>query len=130
VHHDDPHTVGHIDHLWIRVGDVSAAKRFHATIGPYAGFEIEDETSDRVTLAGGGAPFSVVAGDEVTEHVHLAFPAQSNDTVDAFHRAALDAGYRDNGAPGERTVYHPGYYGAFVLDPDGSNVEVVNHNRA
>jgi catechol 2,3-dioxygenase-like lactoylglutathione lyase family enzyme len=50
-------------------------------------------------------------------------------TVDAFHRAATAAGYRDNGAPGERAEYHPGYYGAYLLDPDGNNVEVVNHNR-
>jgi catechol 2,3-dioxygenase-like lactoylglutathione lyase family enzyme len=49
--------------------------------------------------------------------------------VRAFHAAALAAGYKDHGAPGERAVYHPGYYGAFVLDPDGHNVEVVNHNR-
>jgi hypothetical protein len=46
-----------------------------------------------------------------------------------FDRAATEAGYRDNGPPGERPVYHPGYYGAFVLDPDGNNIEVVNHNR-
>ena len=50
-------------------------------------------------------------------------------TVDAFHRAAIEAGYRDNGAPGERPGYHAGYYGAFVLDPGGLNVELVNHNR-
>jgi catechol 2,3-dioxygenase-like lactoylglutathione lyase family enzyme len=49
--------------------------------------------------------------------------------VRAFHSAALAAGYEDNGGPGERAVYHPGYYGAFVLDPDGHNIEVVNHNR-
>ena len=51
------------------------------------------------------------------------------ETVIEFHRAAIAAGYRDNGAPGERPVYHPGYYGAFVLDPDGNNIELVNHNR-
>jgi predicted lactoylglutathione lyase len=61
--------------------------------------------------------------------VHLALPASDNATVDAFHRTATEAGYRDNGAPGERPRYHPGYYGASVLDPDGNNVEVVNHNR-
>jgi catechol 2,3-dioxygenase-like lactoylglutathione lyase family enzyme len=49
--------------------------------------------------------------------------------VDAFHRAATDAGYRDNGRPGERPIYHSGYYAAYVLDPDGNNVELVNHNR-
>ena len=64
-----------------------------------------------------------------TEHVHLAFPATENAAVDAFHRAAMDAGYRDNGPPGERPRYHPGYYGAYVLDPDANNIEVVNHNR-
>ena len=64
-----------------------------------------------------------------TRNVHRAFPTTENGTVDAFHAAATAAGYRDNGAPGERPVYHTGYYGAFVLDPDGHNVEVVNHNR-
>jgi catechol 2,3-dioxygenase-like lactoylglutathione lyase family enzyme len=59
----------------------------------------------------------------------MAFPAASNGTVEAFHRAAVGAGYRDDGAPGERPVYHPGYYGAYVLDPDGNSIEVVNHNR-
>jgi len=61
--------------------------------------------------------------------VHLAFPADTDATVRAFHAAALATGYEDHGTPGERVVYHPGYYGAFVLDPDGHNVEVVNHNR-
>ncbi|HEX2105822.1 MAG TPA: VOC family protein [Solirubrobacteraceae bacterium] len=130
VHHGEPQPSGHLDHLWIRVADVAAAKRFYETIGPFAGFEIRDDTPDRVQFAGSGASFSVVAGEARTEHVHLAFPARSNDTVDAFHGTAVDAGYRDNGAPGERPVYHSGYYGAFVLDPDGNNVEVVNHNRA
>ena len=65
-----------------------------------------------------------------SENVHIAFPAADDATVDAFHAAALEAGYRDNGAPAERTHYHPGYYGAFVLDPDGNNVEVINHNYA
>jgi catechol 2,3-dioxygenase-like lactoylglutathione lyase family enzyme len=63
------------------------------------------------------------------EQVHLAFPVDENAAVEAFHRAATEAGYRDNGAPGERPIYHPGYYGAFVLDPNGNNVELVNHNR-
>jgi catechol 2,3-dioxygenase-like lactoylglutathione lyase family enzyme len=70
----------------------------------------------------------VLAG-EPSENVHLAFPADTNEAVDEFHRALTAAGYRDNGPPGERSIYHPGYYGAFVLDPDGNNVELVNHNR-
>ena len=73
----------------------------------------------------------IAADDEpVTQNVHIAFPAKSREEVDAFHRAAMEAGYRDNGPPGERPVYHPGYYGAYVLDPDGNNVELVDHNRA
>ena len=72
--------------------------------------------------------FTVVSGPP-TEHVHMAFPATDDAIVDAFHSALIEAGYRDNGAPGERAVYHPGYYGAYVLDPDGNNVELVNHNR-
>ena len=65
----------------------------------------------------------------MTENLHMAFPAGENQVVDDFHQAALDAGYRGNGEPGERPEYHAGYYGAFVLDPDGNNIELVNHNR-
>jgi catechol 2,3-dioxygenase-like lactoylglutathione lyase family enzyme len=83
----------------------------------------------RVQFAGAGSTFTLVAGEPATEHVHLAFPADHDAVVQAFHRTAVAAGHRDNGAPGERAVYHPGYYGAFVLDPDGNNVEVVNHHR-
>jgi catechol 2,3-dioxygenase-like lactoylglutathione lyase family enzyme len=60
--------------------------------------------------------------------VHIAFPADGDEVVAAFHRAALEAGFRDNGGPGERD-YHPGYYSAFVLDPDGNNIEAVDHHR-
>ena len=85
---------------------------------------------DHVQLKGADYSFSLIDDERpLTEHVHVAFPAQNDATVRAFHAAALGAGYEDNGGPGERAVYHPGYYGAFVLDPDGHNVEVVNHNR-
>ena len=85
---------------------------------------------DRVQMVGEDFSFSLIHDERpLTEHVHLAFPARDDATVRAFHAAALAAGYEDNGGPGERAVYHPGYYGAFVLDPDGHNVEVVNHNR-
>jgi catechol 2,3-dioxygenase-like lactoylglutathione lyase family enzyme len=59
----------------------------------------------------------------------MAFPAPDRAAVDAFHRTAIGAGYRDNGGPGERPQYHPGYYGAFVLDPDGNNIEAVFHDE-
>jgi len=128
VHHGGLRAGGGIDHLWIRVADVGASKQFYETISPYAGFTLRRDTPDRAQFVGENGSFSVVAGTP-TEHVHFAFPAGENRTVDDFHRAATEAGSRDNGAPGERTVYHAGYYGAFVLDPDGNNVEVVNHNR-
>jgi len=129
VHHGSLRTGGGIDHLWIRVADVSASQAFYDAIAPYAGFRLRRSTPDRAQFTAGNGSFSVVSG-RPTEPFHLAFPATDDATVDAFHRAALAAGYADNGAPGERDEYHPGYYGAFVLDPDGNNVEIVNHNRS
>jgi len=119
---------GTVDHLWIRVRDVAASKRFYELVAPFGRFEQRFDSPERAMFAGGTASFSVVAGAPTT-NLHLAFPADDNATVDEFHRTLVDAGYRDNGSPGERPIYHPGYYGAFVLDPDGSNVEVVCHNR-
>jgi len=128
VHHGSMPGGSAIDHLWIRVADLGAAKRFYETIAPHAGIRLAAEPPDRAQFVGAHGSFSLVSGTP-TEHVHMAFPASDNSTVEAFHSTAVDAGYRDNGGPGERPIYHPGYYGAFVLDPDGNNVEVVNHNR-
>jgi catechol 2,3-dioxygenase-like lactoylglutathione lyase family enzyme len=129
VHHGSLRQGGNVDHLWIRVSDVDASTRFYESVGPAAGFRVGRELGDRTQFACVSGSFSVVAGGTPTEHVHLAFAASDNETVERFHRDATAAGYRDNGAPGERAVYHEGYYAAFVLDPDGNNVEVVNHNR-
>jgi catechol 2,3-dioxygenase-like lactoylglutathione lyase family enzyme len=127
---DDPARDGRIDHLWIRVRDPAASRRFYTTIAPHAGLRLTDGAPERVRFSGPDYSFSLVRdGRPLTEHVHIAFPAHDDARVRAFHAAALAAGYEDHGAPGERAVYHPGYYGAFVLDPDGHNVEVVNHNR-
>jgi catechol 2,3-dioxygenase-like lactoylglutathione lyase family enzyme len=134
VHHGAPRRGGNVDHLWIRVADVDASIRFYDVVAPHAGFSRAREVPARDGIprrgfyAGASGSFSVVDGPPAA-NVHLAFPATEDAAVDAFHRAAVRAGYRDNGAPGERPEYHPGYYGAFVLDPDGNNVEVVNHNR-
>ena len=117
-----------IDHVWIRVRDLEESRRFYETLAPWTGFEARDSGRFGAGFAGREGSFTLVSG-EPTENVHMAFAASDNETVDAFHRAALEAGHRDNGPPGERLVYHPGYYGAFVLDPDGNNIEVVNHNR-
>jgi catechol 2,3-dioxygenase-like lactoylglutathione lyase family enzyme len=128
VHHGAMRRESRVDHLWIRVADVWASKRFYETVAPQTGFRLKLDTPERVQFVSVSGSFSVVLGVP-TEHLHLAFPARKNATVDEFHRVATDAGYKDNGAPGERLVYHDGYYGAFVLDPDGNNIEVVNHNR-
>jgi catechol 2,3-dioxygenase-like lactoylglutathione lyase family enzyme len=115
-----------IDHLWIRVADLQAAKSFYERVAPFGGFDLDNERPDRVQFRSPDDSFSIVHADEPTENLHLAFETHDNATVDAFHSELTAAGYRDNGPPGERD-YHPGYYGAFVLDLDGNNVEVVNH---
>jgi catechol 2,3-dioxygenase-like lactoylglutathione lyase family enzyme len=120
---------GWIDHLELRVRDSQASRRFYATIAPFAGLRVTLDTPDAVRFSGSDFSLALVRDDQpLTEHVHIAFSALTNATVCEFHAAALAAGYRDHGAPGERRRYHPGYYGAFVLDPDGHNIEVVNHN--
>jgi catechol 2,3-dioxygenase-like lactoylglutathione lyase family enzyme len=128
VHHGGLATGGVIDHLWIRVADLSAARRFYETIGPHAGLRIGDDTPDRVQFAGSRGSFSLVRGAP-TENLHMAFPTHDDSDVQRFHETATAAGYRSNGPPGERPRYHPGYYAAYVLDPDGNNIEVVNHHR-
>jgi catechol 2,3-dioxygenase-like lactoylglutathione lyase family enzyme len=117
-----------IDHLWIRVVDLDASKLFYDRLAEFTGFELQRESQVRAQFVAEVASFSIVTGTP-TQHGHIAFPASSNATVDAFHATALKYGFRDNGGPGERSVYHSGYYSAYVLDPDGNNVEVVNHNR-
>ena len=128
VHHDSVRHNGCIDHMWLRVADVAASTRFYETIAPHAGLFARRANEGRAQLVGDTGSFSVVTG-EPTANVHLAFSARDNATVDEFHRVATQAGYRDNGGPGERTQYHEGYYGAFVLDPDGNNIEAVFHDR-
>jgi catechol 2,3-dioxygenase-like lactoylglutathione lyase family enzyme len=128
VHHGSLRRDGVIDHLWIRVADVAAAKEFYELVAPHAGFRLRRDTRERAQFAGESGSFSLVDG-EPTEHVHMAFPVPDDATVAAFHQVATEAGYRDNGPPRERPIYHEGYYGAYILDPDGNNVELVNHNR-
>jgi catechol 2,3-dioxygenase-like lactoylglutathione lyase family enzyme len=126
VHHGVPRSGDDvIDHLWIRVADLDESKRFYRTISASLGLQIRGERPERFHVARGDRSFALVRGETPTEHVHLAFPADGDDAVAAFHRDALAAGFRDNGPPGERD-YHPGYYAAFVLDPDGNNIEAVD----
>jgi catechol 2,3-dioxygenase-like lactoylglutathione lyase family enzyme len=126
VHHGAVRDDTGVDHVWVRVADVAASRAFYETIAPHAGFRLETDTPERAQFAAASGSFSVVLG-EPTAEAHLAFPAAARDAVHEFHAAATAAGYRDNGAPGPRPEYGEGYYAAFVLDPDGNNVEVVNH---
>lgn len=117
-----------IDHLWIRVRDLAAAKEFYARTAPFGGFRLNRERPDRAQFTSPDDSFSVVATGDSTENLHIAFETDDDAVVGAFHRELTAAGYADNGGPGRRH-YHRGYYAAFVFDPDGNNVEVVNHNR-
>jgi catechol 2,3-dioxygenase-like lactoylglutathione lyase family enzyme len=130
VHHDEPREGDNrLDHLWIRVRDLAESRLFYETVAPTVGLRVHDGDERRFHVTSGWRSFALVQEDPVTENLHLAFPAPDSATVDAFHRAAREAGFRDNGGPGERPEYHAGYYGAFVLDPDGNNIEAVFHDR-
>jgi catechol 2,3-dioxygenase-like lactoylglutathione lyase family enzyme len=120
-----------IDHLWLGVADLEASRSFYETIAPVLGLKVLDARwPGHVVVAGDRRHVMLVAdGRAPTENLHLAFPVADDETVAEFHGAATSAGFRDNGAPGERPQYHPGYVGAFVLDPDGNNIEAVHHNR-
>ena len=104
------------------------AKAFYETIAPHAGLRTGTDTPDRVQFVGADGSFSLVRGTP-TEHLHLAFPTAENASSIGSTRPPSPPATRSNGDPGERPRYHPGYYAAFVLDPDGNNIEVVNHNR-
>jgi catechol 2,3-dioxygenase-like lactoylglutathione lyase family enzyme len=130
VIHSDVRRGGNIDHLWIRVRDLEAGVGFYATVAPHTGLREGRSWPNGRQFRGAWATFSMIAdGTPPTENLHIAFPAPDQRTVQDFHQAATAAGHRDNGAPGERSHYHPGYYAAYVLDPQGTNVESVFHRR-
>ena len=114
-----------IDHVHLRVRDLEASKRFYrAALEAHGrGLTWESESAfaaDELFVSDDGEP---------TQRLHLAFQAADREAVQRFHEAARAAGGRDNGRPGERD-YHPGYYAAYVFDPDGNNVEAVLHGPA
>jgi catechol 2,3-dioxygenase-like lactoylglutathione lyase family enzyme len=120
-----------IDHIQLVVRDLPASRRFYEAVLAVMGVPISGEGdgffwADELVVSSADSPVALV---QLTGRVHLAFQAPDRQTVNAFHEAGIAAGGRDNGAPGERS-YHPGYYAAFVLDPDGNNVEAVYHGPA
>jgi catechol 2,3-dioxygenase-like lactoylglutathione lyase family enzyme len=116
-----------VDHLNLPVGDLARSRAFYERALAPLGFGAIEEEGGVAFGAPGSEDFCLVAGDPGAAGVHIAFAADSRAEVDAFHAAALAAGATDNGPPGIRERYSPGYYGAFVLDPDGYNVEAVFH---
>lgn len=127
-----------IDHITLLVSDYVRSRDFYlAALAPLGYALVMEITRDMVPdlpfekaggLGAGGKPdLWLRPGEGTLAPTHIAFSAKSRDDVDAFHKAALAAGARDNGPPGLRPHYHPNYYGAFVFDPDGYNVEVVCH---
>lgn len=124
-----------IDHTGIIVSDFQRSKTFYqqalAPIGYQLMMEFSAAATGHTDVAGFGEPpkpdFWISRGNPNVPPLHIAFGTDKRELVDAFYQAALAAGGRDNGAPGLRPHYHPDYYGAFVLDPDGHNIEVVCH---
>ena len=120
-----------IDHLQLVVRDLDASRRFYAAVFDVLGVPIGGEGddyfwADELFVSTADSP---AASGVKTGRVHLAFQANDRETVERFHRDGLAAGGTDHGAPGQRP-YHPGYYAAFLLDPDGNNIEVVFHAPA
>lgn len=123
-----------IDHVTFGVTDVGRSVQFYdRAFAPLGVRRLVDSQDGPVKVAGYGdtRPFFWIAEHDPTSgKLHVALRAEGRAAVEAFHREALLAGGRDNGGPGLRPHYHPGYYGAFVLDPDGHNIEAVFHERA
>ncbi|SDG01227.1 VOC family protein [Rhodobacter capsulatus] len=120
-----------IDHIQLVVRDLPASESFYTAVMSVLGIPVLSTgngyfIADELVVSSADSP---AASGALTGRHHLAFQAQDRETVDAFYRAALAHGGRDNGAPGIR-AYHPGYYAAFVLDPDGNNIEAVYQGAA
>ena len=121
-----------VDHIQLVVADLDASRRFYEAVFEVLGIPLGGSADshfwfDEFFVS---TPDSPEAQGKLTGRHHLAFQAKDRATVDAFHEAGLAAGGRDNGAPGLRPNYHPGYYAAFLLDPDGNNIEAVFHGPA
>ena len=127
-----------IDHVGLTVSNIEKSKEFYKLALAPIGFQLLAEVPSSISgskdFAGFGEPpkpeFWIGGGTPNDPPIHIAFQASSRAQVDSFYTAALSAGGRDNGAPGIRAHYHPNYYGAFILDFDGHNIEVVCHVSA
>jgi catechol 2,3-dioxygenase-like lactoylglutathione lyase family enzyme len=121
-----------IDHIQLVVKDLAASRRFYEAVLKVFGVPVDGSAedffwADEFVVS---SVDSKAADGKLTGRNHIAFQAEDRAMVDAFYEVALQNGGADNGAPGERAAYHPGYYAAFVLDPDGNNIEAVYHGKA
>jgi catechol 2,3-dioxygenase-like lactoylglutathione lyase family enzyme len=121
-----------LDHMSLSVADIERAKKFYAAaLAPLRMSVLMefpmDNGSKVMGLGADGKPFLWISGGGQATHTHIALRVESRAQVDAFHAAAIAAGGKDNGGPGVREMYHPHYYAAFVLDPEGHNLEAVVH---
>jgi catechol 2,3-dioxygenase-like lactoylglutathione lyase family enzyme len=121
-----------VDHIQLVVADLESSRRFYEAVFGVLGIPLGGSADtpfwyDELFVSTADGP---EAAGELTGRHHLAFQAKDRESVDAFHKLGLAAGGRDNGAPGERPNYHPGYYAAFLLDPEGNNIEAVYHGEA
>ena len=116
-----------IDHLKLHVTDPARSRAFYEQALAPLGYRVLLDRPSSIGMGANRPDFFIAPADDAPNPAHVAFRADSEYDVDAFHAAALAAGGTDNGAPGPRPQYHQNYYGAFVLDPDGNNVEAVYH---
>jgi catechol 2,3-dioxygenase-like lactoylglutathione lyase family enzyme len=122
-----------LDHVGFAVSDYGRSKAFYErALAPLGLTLLKEPVGEAAGFGEGGKPFFWIEsrGRAVRGRLHIAFEVDDRETVDAFHAAALEAGGKDNGKPGVRDLYHPNYYGAYVLDPDGNNIEAVCHKSA
>jgi catechol 2,3-dioxygenase-like lactoylglutathione lyase family enzyme len=116
-----------LDHIKLHVADFERSKAFYEQALEPLGCRLIMESAPGTAGFGAQFPFFWIQQSDSPTVAHVAFRVGDNDMVDAFHAAGVAAGGSDNGQPGLRPQYHPGYYGAFVLDPDGNNIEAVHH---
>jgi len=120
-----------IDHVVINVADLGRSRRFYEKTLAVFGYAVQSCYPEAVGFGEEGKPdFWIVTREPLHRGVHVAFASADRATVDRFYEVARSAGGRANGPPGVRTIYHPHYYGAYVLDPDGNNIEAVCHRPA
>src|SRR5205823_11518086 len=120
-----------IDHLTLTVRDLAKSRAFYERVLKPLGYSVKMDVGEFIGFGDETKPYLwLKGGDPPSRPMHLAFRARSRAAVDGFHSEALASGAKDDGAPGIRKMYHPNYYGAFVIDPDGHPIEAVCHAPA